>query len=63
MTLLLEKKLLTTEKVPTSDEVSNVPRILQQVSRLLKALIRFKNVLRILQQMRRLIKVPKNWKI
>ena len=42
---------------------TNVLRILQQVSRLLKVLMMFKNVLIILQQMRRLTKVLKNWKI
>ena len=61
-TPLLENKLLTTEKVTTSDE-AKVLRRLQHVMRLLKALTRFTNVLRRLQQMRRSTKVLKNWNI
>ena len=63
MKTLPEKKLLTTERVTTSDEVHNHTKKLQQLRRLLKVLMRFTNVLRILQQMRRLTNVLKNWKI
>ena len=63
-TPFLYKKLFTTENFTTSDELqTNVLRILQQVRRLLKILMRFTNILRRLQQMRRLTKVLKTWNI
>ena len=62
-TPLLEKKLLKTENLTTSDDVQNVLRRLQQARRVLKVLTRFTNVLRILKQTGRLTKVLKKWNI
>ena len=59
----MEKQLLTTEKVTTSDEVHKRTDKVTTSEEVLKVLIRFTKVLRILQQMRRLKKVLKNCKI